>query len=87
MSAEKGDSFAFKADEQALELIKPSKGAFGHKALLVDVCVEETFRSWFARLAIAFVRGNVRTQTMLKACFACVFGVKGGIGIEISLSV
>jgi hypothetical protein len=84
MRAQKTRIIAFKANQQALELVNPREGAFRAKAMLVDICVEVAFASSFGLLAITNVFRNIGDQAVIEADFARFTGVKGLIGIEIA---
>jgi len=75
---------SLKANQQAFELVHPGKGAFGAKASLIDLRIEQTLATTFRLLAIARVLGNVWNQPVIEAGLARRARVKGHIGVEIS---
>lgn len=75
--------FPVKPNEQRTEFIDPGEAPFVGKATSVNVRVEQALASTLGRLAIAFVLGNVRDNTVIEADLACRAGIKGTIGVEV----
>jgi hypothetical protein len=87
MKAEKVHLLALKPDEKPLEFINPSKRAFSDKAFFVDSGVKMALAPALGPFTIAFVFGNIGSNTTVPQEFARIFGVKGTVSIKEGVSI
>ena len=84
VQAEEVDILLLEADQESLEFVDPSKGAFTGESVRVHLWVEQPLGSGFSPFAIAPILRNVGDHSVIEAGLACVFGIERTICVEIS---
>jgi len=84
MSAQKVSRDAVKANQQGTELVHPGERPLAAEAQLVDLRIEQAFASAFGLFAGALVFRHIGNELVVEARPAGGFGVKSGIGVEVT---
>ena len=84
MRTQKVSILAVEADEQGTELVDPGETALIGEAVLVDCGVEQALAPSLWLFAVACVFGDIGDELMIETHAACLTGVKGSVGVEVS---
>ena len=77
---------AFKADQQALELVFPRKGPLDPHPQRMDGSIEEPLASALGVLAVAGILWDVGDQASIENAFPIMRGIEATIEVEVGVS-